>query len=80
MIPAYATSTYLPSNSKSMTIQETNIERVLHDHLWPEIRLIQAKKSELQAAIDALSERESKLVRVAEAAGITEGYTSDPRD
>lgn len=74
-------SSSLTSNrSGSMTVIETNIERVLHDHLWPEIRLLRNKINELEAQAQELSERESMLVRIAEAAGITEGYTPDPRD
>lgn len=63
-----------------MTIQETNIERALQDHLWKEIRLLEEKQAELDKQSLALAEREAMLRRVAEAAGITEGYTPDPRD
>lgn len=66
-----------------MTIQETNIERALIDHLWKEIKLLIEKREELRIQQDALVEREEKLRRIAVAAGIPEPievYTPDPRD
>ena len=51
-----------------MTVQETNIERILEDHLQPEIDLLHAKIRSLQEEIDLLFIRKNKLLRIQEAA------------
>ena len=63
-----------------MTVMETNIERVLHDHLWPEIRLLETRINELRVQAVELEERKAMLLRVAEASNINESYVPDPRD
>lgn len=49
---------------------ETNIELILSDHLPAEVDGINARILELQDQIVALSQRKSKLLRIAEAAEI----------
>jgi len=51
-------------------VQNTNIERILEDHLWDEVAAIEARISDLQAEIDALDKRREKLEDIANAAGI----------
>ena len=49
---------------------ETNIELILQDHLPAEVDGINARIKDLQEQIDALVERKTKLIRIAEAANI----------
>lgn len=51
-------------------VQETNIERILEDHLWDEVRLITDEIAKLQDTIEQLAQRKSKLMRIAEAADL----------
>ncbi len=53
-------------------IQETNIENILQENLWKEIRLLDKKSLELTRLQDELSERRMKLHNIALAAGIHE--------
>jgi len=53
-------------------IQHHNIERTLNDHLWDEIVATRERKQELMAQVTALAEREQRLVRIADAAGLRE--------
>ena len=53
------------------TILETNIERILEDHLWNEVGLINTKIKSLTEEIDELVIRKDKLIKIAEAANIT---------
>lgn len=52
-------------------IIETNIERILEDHLFVEVDAIEARIKEYQENIDALRERMTKLLNIADAAGIS---------
>jgi hypothetical protein len=49
-------------------IIETNIERILEDHIFIEIDGLTKKIGEYQEQIDALQARKEKLIRVAHAA------------
>ena len=51
-------------------IIETNIERILEDHLFVEVDAIQNRIDNLTYEINALEERKAKLLRIAEAADI----------
>ena len=51
-------------------IIETNIERILQDTLWDEVKLLSKRIEDLQQEIDCLSARREKLVSIAEAAEI----------
>jgi hypothetical protein len=51
-------------------IIETNIERMLEDHLWPEIIGIEARIAELQNSINVLSDRRLKLINISDSANI----------
>jgi len=55
-------------------IQNHNIERVLGDHLWDEVRATRERIADLSAQVAALGEREQRLVRIAEAADIPEPF------
>lgn len=50
------------------TIIETNIERILEDHLWNEVELLDNEVKKLQETIDLLNERKEKLIKIASAA------------
>lgn len=50
---------------------ETNIERILEDHLFNEIHALDDKIEELSETITMLLERKNKLFDIARAAGIT---------
>ena len=50
------------------TIIETNIERILEDHLWNEVELLDNEVKKLQETIDLLNERKAKLIKIANAA------------
>ncbi len=50
------------------TIIETNIERILEDHLWNEVELLDNEVKKLQETIDLLNERKAKLIKIASAA------------
>lgn len=52
------------------TIIETNIERILEDHLWEEVRLLEEKVELLKSEIDTLVQRKEKLISIASAAEI----------
>ena len=54
---------------------ETNIERILEDHLLDEIIAINNKIMELNESVMAYKERKEKLMNIAHAAGIT--FTGD---
>jgi hypothetical protein len=47
---------------------ETNIERILEDHIFTEIDGLMEKIKEYQAQISALEARKERLVRIAKAA------------
>lgn len=51
-------------------VQETNIERILEDHLWKEIDAIRARITDLKQEIEVLALREKKLIDIANAADI----------
>ena len=51
-------------------IIETNIERILHDHLFTEIEAIEDKIKELQEDIQTFEKRKTKLLNIAAAAEI----------
>ncbi len=51
-------------------VQETNIERILEDHLWSEISMIEAEIAKIMSAVSLLEERREKLIKIAEAANI----------
>lgn len=50
---------------------ETNIERILEDHLFNEIAAINNKLTELHDTTNAYIARRTKLLNIADAAGIT---------
>lgn len=49
---------------------ETNIERILQDHLFDEVDKITQRMGELREQLLFLEARKEKLLRIAEAAGI----------
>jgi hypothetical protein len=49
---------------------ETNIERILEDHLFHEIDKVDSRIGEMYEQIAILEARKAKLLRIAEAAGI----------
>ena len=51
-------------------IIETNIERMLEDHLWPEIIGLEERIADLQKSIEVLSDRRLKLINIANSAHI----------
>lgn len=60
---------------------ETNIELILSDHLPSEVDGINARIKDLMDQVGALSERKAKLLRIAEAAGISlPSHTSPSHD
>lgn len=63
---------YKPPTNKIMTnpVIETNIERILEDHLFVEIDKVDSRIGELYEQIGILEARKHKLLRIAEAAGI----------
>jgi len=56
----------------SPLIIETNVEKILEDHLWPEVFLLETEICKLQFRIDELKNRQAKLVKIAAAAEIPE--------
>lgn len=54
-----------------MTIQETNIERILHDTLWKEVDLLDVEIQKAYDLITQLQERKRKLEAIAKAGEIT---------
>jgi len=49
---------------------ETNIERILEDHLFHEIDKVDSRIGEMYEQIAILEARKAKLLRIADAAGI----------
>lgn len=54
----------------SPLILETNIEKILEDHLSPEIELIDQKLTEIEEARQKYLDRRERLVKLAEVMGI----------
>lgn len=52
-------------------IIETNIERILEDHLPEEVKLLEQRIQDLQQDIMILEDRRKKLLRIGEVAGIS---------
>lgn len=50
---------------------ETNIERILEDHLLNEVEAVSKRITELNEDIITLEARRKKLLNIADAAGIT---------
>lgn len=69
---------YKPSTNKTMTnpVIETNIERILEDHLFVEIGKVDTRIGELYEQIGILEARKTKLLRIADAAGIEPNSTN----
>jgi hypothetical protein len=56
-------------------VQETNIERILEDHLAPEIDAVNVKIKDLMDQVTQLELRKARLLRIAAAAELhIEGY------
>lgn len=51
-------------------VQSTNVLRVLHDHLWPEVVAVEARIAALEADLAALRDYREILEAVAEVADI----------
>lgn len=51
-------------------VQETNVLRVLSDHLWPEVAAVEARIAALEADLAALHAYRQTLEAVAEVADI----------
>jgi hypothetical protein len=49
-------------------VLETNIERILQDHIFREMDLLDLRVADLQAQIEACEARKLKLQRIADAA------------
>ena len=60
-----------PKQTMTNPVIETNIERILEDHLFNEIHALDAKIEELSETITMLLARKTKLFDIAYAAGIT---------
>lgn len=57
--------------SMTSPVIETNIERILQDHLWDEVELLENRISDLLQDVAQLEARKIKLEEIAKAAGIS---------
>lgn len=65
-----ATITTDPGPISHRLVQRTPIERMLSEHLWDEVVLVEARINVLSEEVRALYERRDRLVNIAAAANI----------